>query len=84
MDHLQAAERSSQVLSAAASTAKSLSKAVYAFSPDNETGKVAHVNYLPKEVLERKVLDAKAWLAEVSKIVGGKVSGGGRGSVAKV
>ncbi|RSH95316.1 Alanine--tRNA ligase [Saitozyma podzolica] len=65
-----------KVLSAAASTAKSLSKAVYAFSPDNELGKVAHVNYLPKEVLERKVLDAKAWLAEVSKIVGGK--GGGK------
>jgi alanyl-tRNA synthetase len=52
-----------------------LSKAVYAFSPDN---------YLPKEVLERKVLDAKAWLAEVSKIVGGKVSGVDCGSVAKV
>jgi alanyl-tRNA synthetase len=47
---------------------------VYVFSPDPETGKVAHVNYLPKEILERKVLDAKAWLAEVSKIVGGKVS----------
>lgn len=44
------------------------------FSPDVETGKVAHVNYLPKEVLERKVLDAKSWLGEVSKVIGGKVS----------
>jgi alanyl-tRNA synthetase len=47
---------------------------VYVFSPDVETGKVAHVNYLPKEVLERKVLDAKSWLGEVSKVIGGKVS----------
>lgn len=43
------------------------------FSPDEENGKVAHVNYLPKEVLERKVLDAKVWLGEVSKVLGGKV-----------
>lgn len=39
-----------------------------------EGGKVAHVNFLPKEVLDRKVINAKEWLAEVSKIVGGKVS----------
>lgn len=63
-----------KVLSGAATTAKALGKAVYVFSPDTENGKVAHVNYLPKAILERKVLDAKVWLGEVSKIVGGKVS----------
>ena len=44
-------------------------------SPDTETGKVAHVNFLPQQVLTRKVLDAKTWLGEVSQIIGGKVSG---------
>lgn len=67
----------SKVLSAAAvATGKSLAKAVYVFSPDVEGGKVAHVNFLPKDVLDRKVFNAKEWLAEVSKIVGGKVSYG--------
>ena len=50
-----------------------MTKSAYVFSVDEENGKVAHVNFLPKEVLERKVLDAKSWLAEVSKILGGKV-----------
>jgi len=54
---------------------KSLSKAFYIFSPD-DAGKVAHVNYLPKEVLDSKVLDAKTWLGEVSKVIGGKVGWG--------
>ncbi|KAK4685281.1 alanyl-tRNA synthetase, partial [Tremellales sp. Uapishka_1] len=65
-----------KTLTAAVLAGKSLSKAVYAFSPDSETGKVAHVNYLPKEILTRKVLDAKVWLGEVSKVLGGK--GGGK------
>ena len=52
---------------------KSIGKAVYAFSPDLDSGKVTHVNFLPKEVLDRKVLDAKVWLGEVSKVIGGKV-----------
>ncbi|WWD21148.1 alanine-tRNA ligase [Kwoniella shandongensis] len=66
----------SKTLTAAVAAGKSLSKAVYVFSADLETGKVAHTNFLPKEVLERKVLDAKTWLGEVSKVLGGK--GGGR------
>jgi alanyl-tRNA synthetase len=65
-----------KVLAGAAQTGKTLSKAVYVFSPDSETGKVAHVNYLPADVLEKKVLDAKVWLGEVSKVIGGK--GGGK------
>ena len=63
-----------QILSAASAIGKTLSKAVYVFSPDEETGKVAHLNYLPKEVLSSKKLDAKIWLGEVSKVIGGKVS----------
>ncbi|WVR09077.1 alanine-tRNA ligase [Kwoniella sp. DSM 27419] len=65
-----------KTLSAAIVTAKSLSKAIYVFSVDAETQKVAHTNFLPKEVMDRKVLDAKVWLGEVSKVLGGK--GGGR------
>lgn len=62
-----------QILSAASAIGKTLSKAIYVFSPDEETGKVAHLNYLPKEVLSSKKLDAKIWLGEVSKVIGGKV-----------
>ena len=69
---LQTIAHWSKILSAAVTTGKTLSRAVYVFSPDNENSKVAHVNFLPKEVLERKVLDAKSWLEEVSKVIGGK------------
>lgn len=65
-----------KVLSSAATVGKSLGKAVYLFSPDVEGGKVGHVNFLPKAVLDRKVLDAKTWLNEVAVVLGGK--GGGR------
>lgn len=51
---------------------KSLGKAIYVFSPDE--AKVAHVNFVPKDVLSK--LNAKIWLAEVSKVIGGK--GGGK------
>ncbi|ORX39097.1 alanine-tRNA ligase [Kockovaella imperatae] len=65
-----------KILAAATNLGKTLGKAIYVFSTETETGKVAHTNYLPKEVLSRKVLDAKVWLGEVTKIVGGK--GGGK------
>lgn len=65
-----------KVLGSAITNSKSLGKALYLFSADLETGKVAHVNFLPKEVLDRKALDAKSWLGEVSKVVGGR--GGGK------
>lgn len=60
-------------MTAAVAAGKAASKAVYAFSADPETGKVAHVNYLPKPILESKALDAKIWLNEVAKVIGGKV-----------
>ena len=65
-----------KVLGGVTATGKTLGKGLYLFSPDNEGGKVAHVNYIPKEILDRKVLDAKTWLGEVSKVIGGK--GGGK------
>lgn len=64
---------STQTLAAASALGKTLSKAVYVFSPDEESGKVAHLNYLPKDIVSSKKLDAKTWLGEVSKIIGGKV-----------
>ncbi|KAL7421356.1 Alanine--tRNA ligase [Cryptotrichosporon argae] len=64
-----------KVLGAAATTTgKTVQKAVYLFSADADAAKVAHVNYVPAPFLEK--LDAKAWLADVAKVVGGK--GGGR------
>lgn len=63
-----------KILAAAATAAKALGKASYVFSADVEGGKVAHANYLPKEVMDRKVIDAKSWLADVSAVLGGKVS----------
>jgi alanyl-tRNA synthetase len=49
-------------------------KAIYVFSVDTAKGQVAHQNYVPKELVKSKKLDAKTWLGEVSKLVGGKVS----------
>lgn len=48
-------------------------KAIYVFSVDTAKGQVAHQNYVPKELVKSKKLDAKTWLGEVSKLVGGKV-----------
>lgn len=64
----------SKVLAFATTFGKNKGRAIYAFSVDREGGKVAHVNYVPKEILAQKKIDGKKWLAEVSKVVGGKVS----------
>lgn len=71
-----AAGGNAKVLGAGTNAAKALGKAAYVFSADAATGKVAHVNFVPKDVLDRKALDAKAWLAVVSAVLGGK--GGGK------
>ena len=49
-------------------------KSIYVFSVDTAKGQVAHQNFVPKELVKSKKLDAKTWLGEVSKLVGGKVS----------
>lgn len=64
-----------KLLSAGTTAAGKLGKASYIFSVDAENGKVAHTNSLPKEIVS-KAFDCKSWLAEVSKVVGGK--GGGK------
>lgn len=61
------------MLGSAVTVGKTLGKAVYVFSPDVEAGKIAHTNFLPKDVLESKKLNAKDWLNAVSKVLGGKV-----------
>lgn len=70
------AEGNPKTLAAGVTVAKSLGKAVYIASVDHSSDKVAHVNYVPKHVLDSKVLTAKTWLAEVSTVLGGK--GGGK------
>ncbi|KAJ9127922.1 hypothetical protein QFC24_000207 [Naganishia onofrii] len=64
------------VMKAAVDYGNKNGKAIYVFSVDTAKGQVAHQNYLPKEIVKSKKLDAKTWLGEVSKILGGK--GGGK------
>lgn len=63
-----------KILAAATAAARALGKAAYVFSADETTGRVTHANYLPPHVLDNKCLDAKSWLAEVTTVLGGKVS----------
>jgi alanyl-tRNA synthetase len=63
-----------KILAAATAVARALGKAAYVFSADATTGRVTHANYLPPHVLGNKCLDAKRWLAEVTTVLGGKVS----------
>jgi alanyl-tRNA synthetase len=56
---------------------KANNKSVYLFSIDRNAGKVAHVNFVPQELVKSKKLDAKIWLEEANKVLGGKVSSRG-------
>jgi alanyl-tRNA synthetase len=62
------------VLASALLYGRNNGKAVYVFSVDREGGKVAHSNFVPKEILSQKKIDGKKWLGAVSQIVGGKAS----------
>jgi len=53
---------------------KANNKSVYLFSIDRNAGKVAHVNFVPQELVKSKKLDAKIWLEEANKVLGGKVN----------
>jgi hypothetical protein len=53
---------------------KAKNKSIYVFSVDRTAGKVAHVNFVPQELVKSKKLDAKVWLEEANKVLGGKVS----------
>jgi alanyl-tRNA synthetase len=67
-------EGSSKSLQSIITHLKSLGKAAYIFSVDSEAGKVAHMNYLPKEVITSD-FNAKSWAGVVSEILGGKAGG---------
>jgi hypothetical protein len=53
---------------------KAHNKSIYLFSLDRTAGKVAHVNYVPQELVKSKKIDAKVWLEQANKVLGGKVS----------
>lgn len=60
-------------MKAAVDFGKNASKAIYVFSVDRDAGKVAHVNFVPQDLVKSKKLDAKAWLEEANKVLGGRV-----------
>jgi hypothetical protein len=51
---------------------KTLSKAVYVLSVDEDAGKVAHGCFVPPQIV-RGGFDAKVWANAVAEVVGGKV-----------
>lgn len=55
--------------------AKTYQRAAYLFSVDKAEGKVTHVNLLPKTDVS-KTFSCKQWIANVSKVLGGR--GGGK------
>ena len=61
-------------MKAGADYGKASNKSIYLFSVDRNAGKVAHVNFVPQELVKSKKLDAKIWLEEANKVLGGKVN----------
>ena len=51
---------------------KTLNKAVYVLSVDEDTGKVAHGCFVPPQNVDGG-FDAKTWANAVAEVVGGKV-----------
>jgi hypothetical protein len=62
-----------QILQSVVAQGKKLGKAVYVFSADVSSGKVAHVNYVPPS-MKAKGADARTWATKVTEVLGGKVS----------
>ncbi|KAF8342014.1 tRNA synthetases class II (A)-domain-containing protein [Cantharellus anzutake] len=54
--------------------ARSLEKSVYLFSADQESSKVAHINFVPKRKISKE-FDARIWSSAVTRIIGGKAGG---------
>ena len=61
-----------QILQAVIAQAKKLNKDVYVLSIDEESGKVAHVNFV-SESSRKNGLDARTWAGSVADVLGGKV-----------
>lgn len=49
-------------------------RAIYVFAFHDGQRTITHQNYVPEEMVRETGLKAGEWLAEVSKIIGGKVS----------
>ncbi|KAF7376011.1 Alanine--tRNA ligase [Mycena sanguinolenta] len=62
------------ILQSVVAQGKKLGKAVYVFSADASSGKVAHVNYLPPS-MKAKGADARVWATKVGEVLGGKAGG---------
>ncbi|KAG8966582.1 Alanine--tRNA ligase [Tulasnella sp. 419] len=68
------AEGNSKILGSVLLEARKLEKAVYLFSVDETSGKVAHVNFVPKSSIS-KDFTAKTWATAISEVIGGKAGG---------
>lgn len=66
------AEGNAKILQGVASGARKAGKALYVFSKDSETNKIAHVNFVPP-ALKAKGVDARQWAAKVTDLISGKV-----------
>ncbi|KAJ7124864.1 tRNA synthetases class II (A)-domain-containing protein [Mycena epipterygia] len=67
-------DANAKILQSVVSQGKKLGKAVYVFSADHGSSKVAHVNYVPPS-MKGKGADARAWATKVSEVLGGKAGG---------
>jgi len=63
-----------KILQAVILKARTLDRGVYLFSSDQDTSKVAHINFVPK-VRISKEFDAKTWSSSVAGLLGGKAGG---------
>ena len=62
-----------QILQSLIANLRKLDKTAYLFSIDSNNGQINHINVV-SEQLRRGGLDAQSWAANVSQILGGKVS----------
>ncbi|KAH9949608.1 tRNA synthetases class II (A)-domain-containing protein [Amylocystis lapponica] len=67
-------EGNAKVLQSVAQEGKKLDKSIYAFVPDLQGGKVAHVNVV-SNAAKAKGLDARTWASVVVEVLGGKAGG---------
>ncbi|KAJ7901677.1 tRNA synthetases class II (A)-domain-containing protein [Mycena olivaceomarginata] len=67
-------DANAKILQSVVAQGKKLGKAVYVFSADVSSGKVAHVNYVPPS-MKAKGADARTWATKVTEVLGGKAGG---------
>ncbi|KZT56563.1 hypothetical protein CALCODRAFT_524254 [Calocera cornea HHB12733] len=67
-------EGNTKIMQTIVQHARSVDKAVYLFSIDGPSGKVAHVNFVPKRIIT-KSFSAKTWANAIAEILGGKAGG---------